>query len=81
MDKRPDLPKICLGFQAADKKGGSQGPVSWSGAYKMKSEQKRTAADSGSVSLRKNHMRAIGRMEDNFSGTAYYARTIFCMGL
>lgn len=72
---------VKFGFQAVNKGGGSQGPVSWSGTYKMKPKQKRTVTVSGSVALSGKRPCARGLMKDTISGKIYYTRTKFCTGL
>lgn len=72
---------VKFGFQAVNKKGGAQGPVSWSGTYKMKSKQTKTATFSGSASLSSKRPCARALMKDTISGKNYYTRTTFCTGL
>lgn len=72
---------VKFGFQAVNKSGGAQGAVSWSGTYKIKSKQKKTATVSGSASLSKTRPCARGLMKDTISGKIYYTRTTFCTGL
>lgn len=72
---------VKFGFQAVNKGGGAQGPISWSGTYKMKSKQKKTATFSGSAPLSKKRPCARGLMKDTISGKIYYTKTTFCTGL
>lgn len=71
---------VKFGFQAVSKKGNAQGPVSWSGTYKMKSKQKKTATFSGHAALSSKRPCARALMKDTISGKIYYTKTISCTG-
>ncbi|MFP3359447.1 hypothetical protein R0K17_19135, partial [Planococcus sp. SIMBA_143] len=71
---------VKFGFQAVNKKGGAQGPVSWSGTYKMKAKQKKTATFSGHAALSSKRPCARALMKDTISGKIYYTKTTSCTG-
>lgn len=71
---------VKFGFQAVSKKGNAQGPVSWSGTYKLKSKQKKTATFSGHAALSSKRPCARALMKDTISGKIYYTKTISCTG-